>query len=172
MAKGRRGPNKKPGPKTKSKWRDEFIDQVGPLIRSGMKIPQLCDFFKITAETYNKWKNENKRFSDEITKARDYLDCKTSERSLQQRVKGFHYNETIKEKNSKTGELETTKTIRKMIPPDVTAIKMHLTNRDRQRWPDKQNVEHGFDAVTLDLILSALPPEYAKSVKAALEAKK
>jgi len=39
-------------------------------------------------------------------------------------------------------------------------------------WTDKQEITHGFDAATLDLILSALPPEYAVGVRRALESDK
>jgi len=35
-------------------------------------------------------------------------------------------------------------------------------------WTDKTEIEHGFDQATLDLILSALPPEYAEGVRKAL----
>lgn len=172
MAAGRRGANKKTGPKKESKWRKEYFILIPELIRAGKSILQIAKIIKVNPKTIHEWRNKKKELSNSMTKAQDENDCKNSEKSLQQRIKGFRYTETTKEKNSKTGKLETVKTVRKMVIPDVSAIKLHLTNRDRQRWPDKQAVEHGFDSATLELILSALPSEYAESVRKALVAKK
>ena len=59
---------------------------------------------------------------------------------LKQRAKGFRYTETTKEKD-KSGQLVTTKVVRKLMPPDTPAISLFLRNRDPKRWPDKRGHE-------------------------------
>jgi transposase len=60
-----------PGPKTKSKWKDEFVSQVGILTHEGMTVKKVADFFGVSTETMYEWKRTNRKFFDSMTRAQD-----------------------------------------------------------------------------------------------------
>ena len=142
MAAGRRGRNKKAGPKSKSKWKDEYIDLIPELILQGASITKIAKILKITRETIYEWKRQNKSFSDKLTTAQDDYNSGKVENSLLRRSLGYRYTETTQERD-KDGNLVPTKKVRKHVVPDTGAITFYLKNRKPDRWKDKHEVEGG-----------------------------
>jgi hypothetical protein len=62
----------------------------------------------------------------------------------------------------------TIKEVTKEVAPDATSMIFWLKNRRPERWRDKQSIDLGFNAETLNAILAGLPPELAEAVRAEL----
>ena len=158
MAVGRRGPNKKRGPKTKSKWRDEYITIIPELIKAGRSILQVAKILKVNPDTIHDWKNTNEKFSDSLTKAQDDYNCGKVEHSMLKRAHGFRYTETTQEPDE-DGNMVTVKKVRKMVVPETGAITFFLKNRKPERWQDKQ--DHNITVETYEervkRLLEAIP---------------
>lgn len=114
---------------------------------------KIAKILQISRETIYQWEKDYPEFSDSITKGMDDWNNQVIEKSLITRAKGFRYTETTKEllpvikggKKDKRVEnkLVVTKTVRKMVIPDVPAIKHWQTNRDPDRWQDRRVHELG-----------------------------
>ena len=142
MAAGRRGRNKKAGPKSKSKWKDEYIDVIPELILQGSTLTKVAKILKITRETIYEWKRQNKSFSDKLTTAQDDFNCGRVEASQLKRSLGYRYTETTQERDGE-GNMVTTKKVRKTALGDPGSQQFFLKNRDANRWKDKHEIEGG-----------------------------
>jgi len=80
--------------------------------------------------------------------------------ALLKRALGYEYEET-KIIGTKDGSQKIEK-VKKHIPPDTVACIFWLKNRKRTEWRDRWELEH---SVSLDSVLSALPPEVRELVK-------
>ena len=143
MAAGRRGPNKKRGPKTKSKWKDDYLTIIPELIKTGKSVAQVAKIIKVHRDTVYEWKSRNKKFSDLLTTAQDDYNCGRVEVSQLKRSIGYRYTETTQELDSETNKLVTVKKVRKYLPGDPGSQQFFLKNRDSARWKDKHEIEGG-----------------------------
>ena len=157
MAAGRRGPNKKPGPKGKSKWKDEYLTIIPELIMAGKSLTQTAKIIKVSRETIYEWSRKNKRFSDSLTTAQDDYNCGRVEKSQLKRSLGYRYTEVTQELDPKTGEMVTTKKVRKHLPGDPGSQQFHLTKRSPVRWPSKVEIEGGLTILSPDKVNKDLP---------------
>ena len=137
-----------------TKYKEVFNEQVLKLCALGAKDTEVADFFKVCEATINNWKKDYPEFLDSIKKGKDDWDSAKVENSLLKRANGYKFIETtkklfpIQEKNE-VGEMVTTghelkiiKTVKKDVAPDTGAIVVWLTNRNPERWKNKQNIEH------------------------------
>lgn len=124
----------------------------------------LGKLFGVSDRTINRWKKDYPEFCQSIKSGKDIANCNTAENSMFKIVNGFSYNETFKKSvtvkdkegnpiiNNKTGcvktKMVTVKTIRKTVAPNQKAGEFWLRNRDPERWPNKQTIDHG---ITKDL---------------------
>ena len=157
MAAGRRGPNKKRGPKTKSKWKDDYLTIIPELIKAGKSVTQVAKIIKVHRDTIYEWKSRNKKFSDILTTAQDDFNCGRVETSLLKRSMGYRFTETTQELDKDTQEIVTTKKVRKHVIPDTGAITFFLKNRDPARWKDKHEIEGGLTILSPDAVKKAIP---------------
>ena len=101
-------------------------------------------------DTITRWKRDYPEFAERIQAGKDLWDSGTVESALLQKAKGIRYTEVTKEpcivinkdgdKEVISKELSVTKEVEKFIPPDVTAAKFYLPNRNPKRW--KLTQEH------------------------------
>ena len=142
MAQGRRGRNKKPGPKGERKWDEKFYKMIPDLILEGLTLKKIADIIGVNPKTIHQWKKEKKRLGNAITKARDKVDCAKVEKSQLKRAIGFRYTEVTREYDQH-GRLKAEKKTRKYVPGDTKAQQFYLRNRARERWPDIKSTEIG-----------------------------
>lgn len=112
--------------------------------RDGLSDEQLAKNMGIGKSTLYDWKKKHMDFLEAIARGKEVVDIEV-ENALLKRALGFEYEEITKE--GVTGingekELRVTKTIRKLVVPDVQAQTMWLKNRKPNVWRDKQEVEH------------------------------
>jgi len=135
-----------------SKYKKEYIDKIIEL-RSDptYTVSEICKAVKITEETYYKWKNTKKSFSDAIKKVEQSHLSKIKEmarNSLAKKIAGYNYDEVVMEQtlNQETNEKKLVKkrVVKKHIPPSDTCIIFANKTLDPENFPERQIVEIGF----------------------------
>ena len=122
----------------KTKYKEEYAEQAKKLCALGATDKQLADFFEVTEQTINNWKNDYPVFFESLKEAKSELDNKV-ERALFERAMGYSHKEDKVFNNN--GEAMTVETV-KRYPPDTTALIFWLKNRKPDEWRDKVTQEH------------------------------
>lgn len=122
-----------------SKYKEEYAEQAYKLCLLGATDKELADFFHVNEDTINEWKKKYEDFSESLKKGKTIADATVAER-LYQRAIGYVHPETkiISYEGMITDKIE----VEKHYPPDPTAAIFWLKNRQRDKWRDKQEVEH------------------------------
>lgn len=120
------------------KYKPAFAEQAAKLCNLGATNADLADFFEVTIRTIDRWIAEHDEFCRSVNESRAVADARV-ERSLYQRAVGYTFDS--EKVFSNRGEIVRAPT-REHVPPDVTAQIFWLKNRQRERWRDKQEIEH------------------------------
>jgi hypothetical protein len=106
-------------------------------------------FFGVTRKCVEEWGRRYKEFGSAIQNGRDAYHTKKIERCLRERATGYEYEEvTIREIKIKQGKGQASLpaiekiTVKKKVPPDVTAIMFFLQNRHAARWKNVRYSEN------------------------------
>lgn len=122
--------------------------------KCGLTLEDLAVAFGVTDRTIDNWVAAHPEFKEAIAHGRDAFDSNRVEKSLLQRALGYEFFETTYERapvedwDPETGEVKVefqlipTKKVHKQMAPDVVAQIFWLKNRLRDRWRDKQEIEH------------------------------
>lgn len=128
-------------------FKPEYIELAYKYCLLGATDKQLADFFEVSEQTINTWKQVHPEFLESIKRGKDIADANVADR-LYQRALGFeHDSEEIKIMTvSKEGGIGTEQVIervpvRKVYPPDPTSIIFWLKNRQPKNWRDKQEID-------------------------------
>ena len=120
------------------KYQEAFAEQAAKLCLLGATNADLADFFKVSIRTIERWSVEHEDFCRATKEAKEFADASV-ERSLYQRAVGYTFD-SEKIFNGKDGIVRAE--TREHVPPDVTAQIFWLKNRQKDRWRDKQEIEH------------------------------
>jgi len=135
---------------------DKTDTQVYKYALLGLTDKEMANLLDITVSTFNKWKTDFPTFSESINDGKDKADAEVASK-LHQRAIGVEWEEeqAIKVKRGiNNEEIEKIK-VKKRLPPDVGAINSWLSNRQRKRWKNRQDVEHSGDEenpVAIDVV--------------------
>jgi hypothetical protein len=100
----------------------------------------LAEYFEVDVSTISRWKNEHPEFKEALRRGKDAFDTERVEQALLHRAIGYsHPEDDIRVVN---GEVVITPTVRH-YPPDTAAAIFWLKNRQRDRWRDKIEHDHG-----------------------------
>ncbi|WP_444893626.1 hypothetical protein ACJJIE_03840 [Microbulbifer sp. TRSA001] len=111
-------------------YRQEFAEQAEKLCKLGLTDKELGEFFEVTEQTINNWKNKHPEFFESIKKGKTLADANVVE-SLFRRACGYsHEAVKIMQHNGKPIVQEYTE----HYPPDTTACLAWLHNRQREKW--------------------------------------
>ncbi|GLS19894.1 hypothetical protein GCM10007874_29110 [Labrys miyagiensis] len=122
-----------------TKYDPAFAKQAAKLCKLGATDAELADFFEVSIRTVERWRGEHPEFCRAVKVAKAVADQRV-ERSLYQRAIGYSHDAV---KITQNGGDVITKEYREIYPPDTAACIFWLKNRDKDRWRDKQEVEHG-----------------------------
>lgn len=122
-------------------YRPEYAGQAAKLCRLGATDADLADFFGVTITTVKNWYAQHEDFLA-AQKANKPEANGRVERSLYQRATGYSYD-SVKIFMPAGAKEPVIVPIREHVPPDTTAMIFWLKNRDRERWRDKVDHEHG-----------------------------
>lgn len=96
---------------------------------------QLAEFLEIDEGTLINWKYDHPEFFKSIREAKFEYDTDNVEVALRKRAEGF--TQVVQE--IVDGEVRE---VEKYFPPDPGSIRYWTSNRRREYWKDKQDVEH------------------------------
>lgn len=126
-------------------YKEEYNLQAEKLCKLGATDKELADFFGVTEQTINNWKNEHEQFFESLKKGKELADAEVADK-LYKRATGYSH-EDVDIKMYEGGIIETP--LVKHYPPDTTAAIFWLKNRQPVKWRDKQVQE---------LEITTLPP--------------
>lgn len=131
-------------PRTKTagaptKFKPEYVEQARILTAKGLIDLDLAEFFGVSESSIHEWKRVHPSFSQSIIDGKDEYNTSLVEASLRHRATGYsHEDIDIRVVNGKIVKTPITK----HYPPDTAAIKFFLSNRDANRWKERQQVNH------------------------------
>ena len=132
-------------------YKDEYAEQARKLCLLGHTDADMAKFFEVSEQTINAWKNAHPAFLESIKKGKEFADADVASK-LYHRAMGYeHAEDDIRAVN---GEIIITSTT-KHYPPDTTAAIFWLKNRQKDKWRDKQEIEHSGEVSLVQRIQEA-----------------
>jgi hypothetical protein len=143
---------------------------------AGCTDQQMSDALDVALSTFNNWKNEHPEFLAQIRKGKEQANAKVA-KAMYKRANGIRYEEVTHETDIVTDTDEdgnktqrevpkSVKRVTKFIPPDVSAGKFWLVNKQPEVWRDKTEV----DTKNQNINMSVEPtPEEAQKIKDMLD---
>lgn len=130
----------------KGKYRDWLTEdgllRIEGWAREGLTDEQIAGNVGCSYSTFRVWLEKYPALSAALKKGKRPADIQV-ENALFKRAIGYDYTEETSELrfDKKTGkyEMKVVKTVKKHMPPDVTAIIFWLKNRKKEFWRDRQD---------------------------------
>ena len=147
-----------------TKYDPDCCAQVEKLCKLGLIDRELAEFLDISEATLNNWKHEHPEFLESIRRGKLVADAEVAEK-LYQRATGFEWDENVPIKKKtvtykdgkrlKESEEIVVVQVHRVVPPDTAAGVHWLTNRQPDRWRNKQQHEvSGKDGAPLRFTLA------------------
>jgi hypothetical protein len=121
------------------------------LCRMGATDKDLADFFAVSEQTINSWKQKHPEFLESLKDGKVSSDAEVAHK-LFLRATGFEWVEqhpikckTVtydKGKRLKEVEEVVVVEVKRVVPPDPTSAIFWLKNRQPEHWREKQHLEH------------------------------
>lgn len=120
-----------------TKYKEEYNIQVEKLCKLGATDKEIADFFDVSEDTINEWKNVHAEFSVSIKKGKIEADANVAH-SLYHRAIGYEHEDI----DIRVVDKEIVETpLMKHYPPDPTAGIFWLKNRRPKEWREKQEIK-------------------------------
>lgn len=120
-----------------SEYRPEYAEQTERLCLLGFTREQLAQFFRVDERTIYRWQQEHAEFCQAIWRGGALADAEVAH-ALFSRAKGAAVPET--HVSNYQGEVTLTD-LERHYPPDTSAARLWLKNRQPELWKDKVEVE-------------------------------
>lgn len=147
------------GPYIRSKYSEEYNQQIYKLCLLGATLDQIGDFFNVTGETIARWRDNHPALGKLMRKGKLGADAQVAKGLYRRAVGCSHPDTHIAVSRNKQGEVVVVQTpIRKYYPPDPTAATTWLRCRQPDLWQDKQGVTHTHMVVPVLSIKVDAPP--------------
>lgn len=121
-----------------SKYDPKYCEQARKLCLLGATDKELSDFFEINEDTLNEWKKVYPEFSESLKQGKVVADANVSN-SLYHRAIGYDHSDV--DIKIYKGSIIKTELV-KHYPPDTIAAIFWLKNRGKNKWTEKQIVDH------------------------------
>ncbi len=128
-----------------TKYEVKFNMVATRLALLGFKDPEMAEYFGVSVSTIQEWLTAHPRFYDAVHRGRESADGLVAE-SLFMRAIGYSHTEDKIFHHE--GEITIVPTV-KHYPPETGAAMNWLTNRQRERWSNKQEVDLGMPTVVI-----------------------
>lgn len=116
-------------------YKPQYAEKAYKLCLLGAKDKELADFFEVSEQTLNVWKEKHPEFIESIKAGKEDADANVAN-SLYKKAQGY----TRQVKNEEGEVIGET-----YYPPDTSACIFWLKNRQKHKWRDKQDIEHSGD---------------------------
>lgn len=134
----RKPPEEKQKAGRPSSFKAEYAEQAHKLCLLGATDEELADFFEVAVTTIDNWKKDHPEFLGALKSGKEQADAEVAEK-LFQRAKGYSHPDV--HVSNFQGAITITP-LTKHYPPDTAAAFIWLKNRQKDKWRDKQEVEH------------------------------
>jgi hypothetical protein len=121
-------------------YRPEYAEQAEKLCKLGATDAELGEFFGVTEQTVNNWKNAHPVFFESLKKGKTLADAEVASK-LYHRATGYSHD-AVKIVANPGGQHHSVK-YTEHYAPDTTAAIFWLKNRQREKWRDKVETEIG-----------------------------
>jgi hypothetical protein len=121
-------------------YRPEYAAQAERLCRLGATDRELADFFEVSEQTINAWKEAHPEFLESLKRGKRESDANVADR-LYQRAMGYSH-EAVKIFMPSGADKPVYATYTEHYAPDTTACIFWLKNRRPDLWRDVQGREH------------------------------
>jgi DNA-binding XRE family transcriptional regulator len=132
----------------KSKYTEDFPKLAEMYARNGLSDKQIAENLRISQETFYQYVKHRPEFSEALKRGKAPIDFEV-ENALLKRAMGYEYEEESTEYVAgidENGKIKPTikekRIIKKQVPPDTGAAIFWLTNRQKDRWKQKQHIDH------------------------------
>lgn len=122
-----------------TEYKEYYAEQARKLCLLGATDKDMADFFGVVESTINLWKLNHEAFSESIKQGKELADANVADR-LFKRALGYEHPDVH---ISNYQGMITETPITKVYPPDATSAIFWLKNRQRAKWRDRQEIEHG-----------------------------
>lgn len=119
-------------------FKSEYVEQAHKLCLLGATDKDMADFFGVSEQTINTWKNAHPDFLESLRGGKAGADAKVAA-SLYHRANGYSHDAVKIVADAKTGA-EHIVPFTEHYPPDTTAAIFWLKNRRPDLWRDRQEV--------------------------------
>lgn len=143
----------------KSKYDPSFAEEAYKQCLLGKTDRQLAGFFGISKSTLNIWKRQFPDFSDSLKRGKDRADAEVAA-ALYRRAIGFTFDEVTFEKVLQDAddrdiqdEAFRKKVVTKTVVPDTGAIKLWLSNRQKELWREGEADFSNLSPQQLDILI-------------------
>lgn len=121
-----------------SSFKPEYAEQAEKLCKLGATDKEMADFFAVSEQTINAWKQAHPEFLESLKKGKMLADANVADR-LFSRAMGYSHD-AVKIAVSPSGEHHQV-AFTEHYPPDTTAAIFWLKNRRPDQWREKQTTE-------------------------------
>lgn len=123
-----------------TEYKEDYAEKAYKLCLLGATDKQLADFFEVSEQTINTWKQAHPEFLESLRLGKDEADANVAN-SLYRRALGYSHDAVKIVANATTKE-EHIVPYTEHYPPDTTACIFWLKNRQKNKWRDKTEQEH------------------------------
>lgn len=115
-------------------YKTEYAEQAYKLCLLAATDADLAQFFEVSEQTINAWKQVHPKFLESLKRGKAVADAEVADR-LYRRAMGYEHPDLyITQYQGKIVQSEITK----YYPPDTTAAIFWLKNRQPDKWRDRQ----------------------------------
>ena len=121
--------------------------------RDGLSKSEMAERMDISVKTFRKWEKNNVGIAEAVKIGRELTDINV-ENAILKKALGFE-TEEVKTVIKANGDEEVT-TVRKNVPPDISAASVWLKNRRPDKWRDKPTENNSGIYAKLDEIMGGI----------------
>jgi|688.fasta_scaffold120559_1 hypothetical protein len=125
----------------KTLYKKEFNNMAYKLCLLGYTDEDLAEFFEVTKQTINNWKHEHEEFFYSLIRGKSEADAEVAN-ALYNRAIGLIIKEDA---ITRDGNIVT---LNKQLPPDASAAKHWLSNRQPKYW--RKDNEHNLNITNVE----------------------
>jgi hypothetical protein len=118
-----------------TKYQDSYAAQALKLCRLGATDKELADFFEVSEQTINAWKDAHPEFLESLKAGKGFADAEVADK-LFKRATGYEHDAVKIVANANSGQ-EHIVHYTERYAPDTTAAIFWLKNRRPDLWRDK-----------------------------------
>lgn len=140
----------------KTLYKSEYAIQAHKLSLLGATDKEIADFFGVKEQTINNWKKAHVDFFESIRAGKIKADSEVATKLLDRATgstyttqKAFKVRQSVGDKGGYIEKIEVVN-VTETVPPDTLAIKLWLTNRQPEKWRDKQQSDVNINSNQFD----------------------